>query len=229
MANHPRKISLEELKHRDLHIREALLSSYGLMTAEKILRKLNVHLSPFVIRLAIQKASSFYYSLLKLPAMIIFNGLIYDQTHDLQSLLQERMIEYLYSEEAKKAEDEPGLYYREEMEKIRLKLVDFNDRFAAFSKQCDLTERMILTNLRDKANEWQALGREVSAKLCQELTENGEELPKHFEFYLTTLICQEGIGIELTPEQLKRYGVEGEANYLQKSMIYLLEKNKETA
>ncbi len=218
---------IEELSKRDESIRQALLSSYGLMTAEKILRKLNVRLSPYVIRLTVHQANSFYYHLLKLPAMIIFNGLVYDQAHDLQTLLQQRMIHYLYSAEAKKSEGEPGQQYRAEMEDIRLKLVDFNDDFAEFSKKCDVTERMVLTKLREKAKAWKELSEQTSLKLTQELKEKGHNIPEQFSSYLATLIRQEGIGIELSKAQLKDYQIVGEPNFIQKSMVYLLEKDKE--
>ena len=225
----PVKTAISALDKRDAEVRKMLLSSYGFMTAEKILLKLTVRLTPKVLKLVIQEERTFYYHLLKLPAMIIFNGLVYDRAHDMQTLLQERMVDYLYSDEAQKTEEEPGHAYRAEMEDIRLKLVDFNNDFREFTEESELSERQILTYLRDSALDWAELCDNTSETICQELTEDGYKLPDYFKLHLSVLMRQEGLGISLPSATYRHYGLSETPNFIEKSIAYLLSRLEESA
>lgn len=218
---------LSPIEARDQEIRKALLSSYGLMTAEKILLKLAIRVTPKVLKLIIRQGNTFYYQLLKIPTQILFNGIIYERAHDMQTLLQQRMVHYLYSDAANQEEGAPGGGYRANMEQIRLKLVDFNNDFKAFSEECDITERELLTNLRTKSLAWAELCDEISEKIAKQLEEEGKELPDYFRRDLSILMRQEALGIDLPKAALKNYPVDGAPNPIEKCVIYLLESIKE--
>ncbi|CDZ78282.1 hypothetical protein BN59_02592 [Legionella massiliensis] len=105
------------------------LSTYGLITAERILETYKIKLQPEEVYGSIKNPESIYHRLLKIPLKNVFNGIILQQAHDYQVYAQKMFIDYLMSGENSKPEESPGGYTREELENVRRILVGMSDDF----------------------------------------------------------------------------------------------------
>lgn len=90
-------------------------STYGLLTAERVLLQFQVRLSHDALISIVKTTNSLYHLLLKIPTQNIFNGIILQQARDYQIFAQKKMIDYLISGEAEKTEDMPGASIRESL------------------------------------------------------------------------------------------------------------------
>lgn len=104
-------------------------SSYGVITAKRILDRFDIHLDDEELILAINNPQSIYYQLLRVPLKNIFNGIILDQAQDYQVYAQKLFIDYLLSAESVQSEDGPGLNTREDLETERTKLIEIGEGF----------------------------------------------------------------------------------------------------
>jgi hypothetical protein len=104
-------------------------STYGLITAERILGKYNLKLSQAELLQAINKPNSFYHGLLQVPLKNVLNGIILQQANDYHVYAQKLFIDYLISGESGKPPESPGASSRETMEEERKKLVAIGDEF----------------------------------------------------------------------------------------------------
>jgi hypothetical protein len=108
-------------------------STYGLLTAQRILERFKINLENEEIIAAIKNPRSLYYQLLRIPLKNIFNGIILQQAQDYQIYAQKLFIDYLLSPAGSKEEQEgSGSTTREDLEAERLKLMALGE---AFNKQ----------------------------------------------------------------------------------------------
>jgi hypothetical protein len=105
------------------------VSTYGLVTTERILERLNIHPSPEELADAMHNTQSEYYLLLRVPLKNVFNGIILAQTLDYQSYAQKLFVDYLLSGESNKEPSSPGGVTREDIESERLTLVAMGEEF----------------------------------------------------------------------------------------------------
>lgn len=94
-------------------------SSYGLMTAERILERFQLKPSHQVILQAAKTPDSFYHLLLLVPVQNVMNGIILEQAKDYHLYIQKMFIDYLMSGEDNKTEDSPGANTRDSIEDMR--------------------------------------------------------------------------------------------------------------
>lgn len=106
------------------------LSTYGILTAERVLETFNIRLKHDELITAIKNPRSIYYQLLRVPLKNIFNGIILQQTQDYQVYAQKLFIDYLLSGENEKDASAPGANTREEIEEERKKLINLGDEFS---------------------------------------------------------------------------------------------------
>lgn len=104
-------------------------STYGVITAERILGKLNVTLPHDELLTAIKSPFSFYHSLLRIPLKNVLNGIVLQQAHDYHLYVQKLFIDYLLSGESSKSEDSQGASTRQAMENERAQLVTLGENF----------------------------------------------------------------------------------------------------
>ena len=83
------------------------LSTYGLITAERILERYGIHLQHEDLLSAIKNPKNFYHQLLRIPLKNVFNGIILQQAQDYQSYGQKIFIDYLMSEKVIKVKIRP--------------------------------------------------------------------------------------------------------------------------
>lgn len=104
-------------------------STYGLLTAERILGRYNIHLKHDELVKVVKDTSSIYYQLLRAPLKHVFNGIILTQALDYQTYAQKLFVDYLMSGEDAKEKGSPGSAVREDLEQQRLVLVEMGAAF----------------------------------------------------------------------------------------------------
>ncbi len=107
----------------------AWFSTYGVLTAERILARFNIHLPPGQLATAAHDQKSVYYQLLRVPLKNVFNGIILQQAHDYQIYAQKLFIDYLLSGEDTKDKDQPGGMVRDDLEQQRTALIEMGEQF----------------------------------------------------------------------------------------------------
>ena len=83
------------------------LSTYGLLTAERLLERFRITLSHPELLDALKNQDSPYHHLLTVPLKNIFNGIIIKQVHDYQVYMQKLFIDYKLTSTKPEVEGEP--------------------------------------------------------------------------------------------------------------------------
>src|ERR1700733_6213863 len=107
----------------------AWLSTYGLITAERILERYQIRLQQKELFSVVKNPNTFYHRLLRVPLKNVLNGIIMQQVHDYQVYTQKLFVDYLLSGESEKDEESPGGMAREDLEEERNKLLKLNEGF----------------------------------------------------------------------------------------------------
>jgi hypothetical protein len=145
------------------------LSTYGLITAERILERYSIRLQRQDLISAIKSPNTFYHRLIRVPLRNVLNGIILQQAHDYQVYAQKLFIDYLMSGETAKGEDSPGALTREDLEKDRQTLIKVSEEF----HETELAHNLLIAesqkSLITLAREWQVLLLQVAKKIKQSL------------------------------------------------------------
>lgn len=107
----------------------AWFSTYGLLTAQRILERFHVQLQHDELVNAIHDPDSVYFQLLQVPLKHVFNGIILQQAQDYQIYAQKLFVDYLLSGEDSKGEDVPGAVVRDDLEQTRKQLIELDVQF----------------------------------------------------------------------------------------------------
>lgn len=105
------------------------LSTYGLVTVERILERYKIRLQQEDLISVIKNPNTFYHQLVRVPLKNVLNGIILQQAHDYQVYAQKLFVDYLLSGESSKSTDSPGGYTREDLEKERQTLIKSGEEF----------------------------------------------------------------------------------------------------
>lgn len=105
-------------------------STYGLLTAQRILERFNINLSNEELVAAIKNPLSIYYQLLRIPLKNVFNGIILQQIQDYQVYAQKLFIDYLLSSEGSNDDEAPGAHTRDDLEAERTQLLAISEDFS---------------------------------------------------------------------------------------------------
>lgn len=105
-------------------------SSYGLITAERILSRFSITLAPKIQLIGLKNPNSFFNRLIQAPLKNVLNGIILQQGHDYHVYTQKLFIDYLLSGESGKSEEEQGGATRESIEKERQNLVNLGELYS---------------------------------------------------------------------------------------------------
>lgn len=142
----------EEKAENDLSM---WFSTYGLITAERILEKYKIRLQQEDLLSAIKNPNTFYHRLMRVPLKNVLNGIILQQAHDYQVYAQKLFIDYLLSGETGKSEESPGGFTREELENERQNLMKMGEEF----RQQELAQDKLIAEsqacLIKLSEEWQ--------------------------------------------------------------------------
>lgn len=104
-------------------------STYGVITAERILGTYNITIPQSELLVAIKSHYSFYHNLLQVPLKNVLNGIVLQQANDYHIYAQKLFIDYLLSGESAKNEEAQGALTRESLENERKKLVTLGEEF----------------------------------------------------------------------------------------------------
>ena len=104
-------------------------STYGLLTAKRVLARLNINLDNEELITAIKNPKSVYSLLLQVPLKNVFNGIILQQAYDYQVYAQKVFIDYLLSGESGKDDASAGANTREDLEIERIELIEVGKAF----------------------------------------------------------------------------------------------------
>ncbi len=101
------------------------LSTYGLITVEKILERYHIRLSVDDLRRAVKNPDCLFFRLIQVPLKHSLNGLILQQAKDYQIYAQKLFIDYLLSGES----SQEGSQVRDDLEETRKELVAMGEVF----------------------------------------------------------------------------------------------------
>lgn len=101
------------------------LSTYGLITVEKILERYGIRLPVDDLTRAVRNREGFFFRLIQVPLKNVFNGLILQQAKDYQIYAQKLFIDYLLSGES----SQEGSQVRDDLEDTRKELVAMGEVF----------------------------------------------------------------------------------------------------
>lgn len=128
------------------------LSTYGLVTVERVIGHYQMSLSQQDLVTALNNPSAFFYKLVQLPLLNVMTGIIRQQAYDLQVYAQKLYVDYLLSGETVKPDSSPGGLTREELETTRLDLVASSKAFHELeynhNKQISACQRTIIQALK---------------------------------------------------------------------------------
>lgn len=108
---------------------EQWLSSYGLITIERILGTYQIRLIPSAVSALIKNRFNFYHDILQIPLKNVLNGIVIQQAHDYYVYAQKIYIDYLMSNEMASSEEAPGANVRESLEEERKELIALGEDF----------------------------------------------------------------------------------------------------
>lgn len=148
-----KKEKTEKSTHQDYDT-TGWCSSYGIITAQRLLELYKIKLDADDLLEAIKTYNSFYHGLLKIPLRNVFNGIILQQAKDYQLYAQKLFIDYLLSGEVNKSEDSPGAPMREDLEVMRQNLLLMNDNFQVLELDQERLIARCQSTLIQDANQW---------------------------------------------------------------------------
>ena len=104
-------------------------STYGLITAERILGKYHINLKHEVLLAAVKNSKSFFNRLLHIPLKHVLNGIVLQQGNDFHVYAQKLFIDYLLSGDSHAEEGAPGGGTRDALEEERVALVALGEQY----------------------------------------------------------------------------------------------------
>lgn len=148
-------------------------STYGFITAERILSKYHINLPSDMLSPAIRNSSSFYHRLMQIPLKNVLNGIVLQQAQDYHIYAQKLFIDYLLSGESAAPESSPGAFTRESLEQERHILVSHGEAF----HQVQSTHNALIASsqnyLIQVAKQWQAKFDKAIQSLKTTLSDEG--------------------------------------------------------
>ncbi|KTC69372.1 hypothetical protein Lbir_2111 [Legionella birminghamensis] len=164
-------------------------SSYGLITAKRILENYKIKLVDEDLLYALKTPNNFYHTIMRMPLKNVFNGIIMQQARDYQLYAQKLFIDYLLSGETGKVEEAPGGNTRDDLEAERQTLLKINEAFHID----ELAQEQLISEsqrkLRHYAEEWQKKLLEIAKEVKHKLIADGINRPETtFVQLLTSLL-----------------------------------------
>lgn len=109
------------------HPVNAWVSSYGIMTAIRLLKTYDLHLAPAQLLDILKQPHHFYKDLLEVPTSNLLNNLLLEQVYRYQLLLQKLFIDYLLNQYVTPNEDEMVDSLTADLNEERQSLIEKNE------------------------------------------------------------------------------------------------------
>lgn len=151
------------------------MSTYGLLTSERLLEGFHIHLRHNELASALQNTQGLYFRLLRLPLRNVLNGIILQQAYDYKVYMQKMFVDYLLSGKNTQAEEASGSDVVSRLDNLRNTGMSFNETYMAFETS-HLT--LIADSQKQLISQAGAIKRvcEASVKLLKPVLE--EDLPE---------------------------------------------------
>ncbi|MFC3907626.1 hypothetical protein ACFORL_00850 [Legionella dresdenensis] len=192
------------------------VSTYGLVTIQRLLDKYQIKLSPNEIIYTLKTPETFYHRLLRVPLRNIFNGIILQQARDYQLYAQKMFIDFLISPDGSKDEEGPGGGTRYNLEELRTEFVKLNEQYA----ETETAHKTLIVEsqraLIEHAANWNNLLKNAAKAVKGKLSKSGKSeqqilraliaLLTQYEFKTRQIndkhwsTVEQLLGISLTPE-----------------------------
>lgn len=104
-------------------------STYGEITAERILARFNIELNQSDLLNAINSPNNYYHKVLIVPLKNIFNGIILRQAADYRLYAKKMFLDYLAFDPTHEDEETPGVNIHEDLETERQQLLECSTNF----------------------------------------------------------------------------------------------------
>lgn len=197
-------------------------TTYGLITAGRILEQFQVTLSPRLLGGQVKDNHAFFHKLMRLPAISLQYKITNSQCRDIQAYAQQKLISYLYSPEAGKKEEEPGHELRQTIENKRQALVATGKELTQWEEQQESMLETVYTGLNEKAEGWYKTVAKVTKEAVGIL--NGKEIPlgPDFEVQLQELLLTMGSTVRLKEATTKKLKLKTPYGIVEKSVLALL-------
>lgn len=184
-------------------------STYGLITAERILEKYKIRLQQTELLAAMKNPDSFYHRIIRVPLKNVLNGIILQQAHDYQVYAQKLFVDYLISGESSKDADSPGGGTRELLEEERQGLIKLNEGFHALEFEQEKLIAECQQNLIQQTAEWLKLSSKINKAIkialqAQGLDKNEELISEATNSLLAHYSLKQGEAIKLSGENWTR-------------------------
>lgn len=153
-------------------------STYGAITAQRLLSKYNINLPSEDLLAAIKTPYSFYHQILQIPLKNVLNGIILQQANDYHVYAQKLFIDYLLSGESGKEPAAQGAMTREAMENERQKLVVLGEEYHKKQVEQDYLIATSQASLIAFAKEWQTAFESGITKVNATLKHHNHDIKK---------------------------------------------------
>lgn len=131
------------------------LSTYGTITAERILGKYQIGLPHDELMITLKSPFSLYHRLLQVPLKNILNGIVFQQANDYHLYAQKLFIDYLLSGESSKGENEQGDLTREALNDEQRQLVLLGEEYHQKKSDHDVLIATSQKALIEFSKKWQ--------------------------------------------------------------------------
>lgn len=129
-------------------------STYGLITAQRILSKYRIDLPQDLLLLAIKNSTGFYHQILQIPLKNVLNGIVIQQAYDYHVYAQKLFIDYLLSATSENEENAQGASTKEALEEERVALVALGQDFHKLELEQDAFIASSQTLLIKLSSQW---------------------------------------------------------------------------
>lgn len=219
--------------------------TYVRLMAGSILDHMGVFLSDERLRAQLEERDSFYGRLIPLPTRIIFNSLLSGQCADIRIYAQERMVEYLLSDEAaeitppksnaieRKEEDEydeegdsTGGTLKQQLEAKRLDLIQLGDAFVELKEKHYQLMSDTFSFQRKQAREWENLTRKQADDLTAIFKKCCPDLPEQWNDILVEILQTQVTMVTIPTVILQTYALDKTDSLLKMAVLQASIKTK---
>lgn len=151
-------------------------STYGVITAERILSKYQLELSQEQLPEAITNTSSVYHQLIQVPLKNVLNGIILQQAEDYHVYAQKLVIDYLLSASGAAPEDASGSSSREQLEEERTKLIALGESFSQLRLEQDVLIASSQAHLIKSTTRWRVAFEKALQSIKAVLNQTGQSI-----------------------------------------------------
>lgn len=141
------------------------MATYTRLTAESYLKNLGIQLHPQVLLRQFHIKQSFYHELLRLNAADAYNNHLMQQCRDVQAYVQQKFINWVFSDKYTVQPEEPGYELRERLEEQRKQLVASSNALDETDNALENDRKASTAFCKEQIKAWRSLVDESTERL----------------------------------------------------------------